>query len=88
MKGIILAGGRGTRLRPITHTAPKQLVPVANKPVLEYAIEDLIEFVDDRPGHDQRYSLNFNKIQALGWEPQWSFEDGLKQTIEYYMKDR
>ncbi|MFC6722073.1 glucose-1-phosphate thymidylyltransferase [Halobacteriaceae bacterium SHR40] len=41
MKGIILAGGRGTRLRPITHTGPKQLVPVANKPVLEYAIEDL-----------------------------------------------
>jgi glucose-1-phosphate thymidylyltransferase len=43
MKGIILAGGRGTRLRPITHTGPKQLVPVANKPVLQYAVEDLRE---------------------------------------------
>jgi glucose-1-phosphate thymidylyltransferase len=41
MKGVILAGGTGSRLRPITHTGPKQLVPVANKPVLEYAVEDL-----------------------------------------------
>jgi len=43
MKGVLLAGGTGSRLRPITHTGPKQLVPVGNKPVLEYAIEDLRE---------------------------------------------
>lgn len=43
MKGILLSGGTGSRLRPITHTGPKQLVPVANKPVLEYAIEDFKE---------------------------------------------
>lgn len=43
MKGVILAGGTGSRLRPITHTGPKQLVPIANKPVLEYAVDDLIE---------------------------------------------
>jgi glucose-1-phosphate thymidylyltransferase len=43
MKGVLLSGGTGSRLRPITHTGPKQLVPVANKPVLEYAVEDLKE---------------------------------------------
>ena len=41
MKGIILHGGHGTRLRPLSHTGPKQLLKIANKPMSQYVLEDL-----------------------------------------------
>lgn len=63
-----------------------------NRKVAEQIVEeigasmDLIEFVEDRPGHDQRYALDTTKIQSLGWEPTTSFEEGLEQTVEYYLE--
>jgi len=48
MKGIILHGGHGTRLRPLTHTGPKQLLPIANKPMSQYCVETMIRAgIDD-----------------------------------------
>ncbi len=49
------------------------------------ADKNLIEFVHDRAGHDQRYALQTEKIEALGWKPEYTFEEGLERTIEYYI---
>jgi len=49
------------------------------------ASEDLIKFVDDRPGHDQRYALVTSKVESLGWKSTTGFEEGLEQTVEYYL---
>ncbi|RYJ08632.1 dTDP-glucose 4,6-dehydratase [Halogeometricum borinquense] len=50
------------------------------------ADKDLIEFVEDRAGHDQRYALETEKIESLGWEPAYTFEEGLEETVEYYLE--
>jgi len=44
----------------------------------------LIKYVKDRPGHDFRYSVNYNKLKQLGWSPKISFKNGLQSTIEWY----
>jgi dTDP-glucose 4,6-dehydratase len=50
--------------------------------------ESLIEYVQDRPGHDRRYSLGSEKIRATGWEPQVRFDEGLRQTVAWYQERR
>jgi len=59
----------------------KMILKLMNKP------ESLIEFVKDRPGHDLRYSLDISKIEKVGWKPKTRFEDGIKKTIEWYVKN-
>jgi dTDP-glucose 4,6-dehydratase len=48
---------------------------------------DLAEFVEDRPGHDVRYSLDSSKIRKLGWKPKYGFSEGLKETVEWYLEN-
>lgn len=60
-----------------------------NKPEGVRAYSDLIEFVSDRPGHDQRYAIDAGKIaDELGWTPQETFETGLRKTVQWYLDNR
>ena len=49
---------------------------------------DLIRFVEDRPGHDRRYHVNFDKLRALGWSPKHDFASGIEETVRWYMDNR
>ena len=46
---------------------------------------DLIKYVKDRPGHDRRYSVNIEKIKALGWEPKINFHEAIRETVNWYL---
>ena len=48
----------------------------------------LITFVNDRKGHDRRYALNIEKLQNLGWKPQYTFEQAMQETIIWYKDNR
>ena len=62
----------------------EELVPKKPENIAKY--EDLITYVKDRPGHDVRYAIDSTKIQnELGWQPQESFESGLRKTVEWYI---
>ncbi|WP_211329349.1 dTDP-glucose 4,6-dehydratase [Ammoniphilus oxalaticus] len=50
--------------------------------------EDLIEFVEDRLGHDKRYAIDPTKLEQLGWKPTYTFETGIAQTIQWYLDNK
>ena len=50
--------------------------------------ESHIRYVTDRPGHDRRYALDTSKLQALGWRPEVTFDEGLQRTVEWYRDNR
>lgn len=59
----------------------RRLLALADRP------ESLIKPVTDRPGHDRRYALDTTKLRALGWEPQVAFDDGLRATVDWYVRN-
>ena len=71
MKGVLLAGGSGTRLRPMTKVTNKHLMPIYNRPVLYYAIDKMVEAGIDRimivtsPGHVDDF------VNIIGSGPRW-----------------
>jgi dTDP-glucose 4,6-dehydratase len=49
--------------------------------------ESMIEFVEDRKGHDLRYSLDYNKLKQIGWKPEYDFDEALWNTVTWYMEN-
>jgi dTDP-glucose 4,6-dehydratase len=66
-------------------------VEMANRDTVHLLLErlgkpwSLVRHVEDRPGHDRRYAMDGSKIAALGWRPRTSFEDGLAQTVDWFV---
>ena len=69
-----IGGGNEVRNLDLTH----MLLRLTERP------DSLIKRVEDRQGHDQRYSLDTAKLRGLGWQPQVPFEEGLRETVRWY----
>jgi dTDP-glucose 4,6-dehydratase len=72
-----VGGGNEVTNLDLTHT----LISLVGK------TDALIRRVEDRKGHDRRYSVSTDKLKAMGWAPQVAFEEGLQETVEWYRKN-
>jgi dTDP-glucose 4,6-dehydratase len=78
--GDIINIGSGNEVPNIE--VAKLILTHMNKP------ESLIKYVQDRPGHDFRYSLSWDRIREIGWNPMVKFEDGLRKTVDWYLQNQ
>jgi len=99
MKGLVLVAGRGTRLRPITHTLPKHLIPLAGKPMMQYSIEHLVEAgvknigivvgylrekIMNHFGNGDKFDANFEYIVQ---EPQMGIAHAIAVSRDYILDE-
>jgi dTDP-glucose 4,6-dehydratase len=75
--GEIYNVGGGNQIDNLSLT--RKLLTILGKP------ESLIQYVEDRPGHDLRYAIDDSRIRALGWTPKIGFDEGLKLTVQWYL---
>ncbi len=78
--GMVYNVGAGNLLK--NRAVAEKILELLGKPA------SLIQSVTDRPGHDRRYAVDTSRLRAMGWEPRWAFETGLKQTIDWYRSHR
>src|SRR5690606_34572077 len=82
---LVLREGRPGEVYNVGGPDEKENIEVVRRIVeLVGADESLIEHVRDRPGHDFRYSLRSDKVQALGWRARVRFDEGLERTVQWY----
>ena len=85
----VLEKGEGGQIYNIGGGNEKKNIEIAREILRRLSLpETMIEFVSDRPGHDFRYSLDCQKMTRLGWKPRVTFEDGLQQTIDWYVANK
>jgi dTDP-glucose 4,6-dehydratase len=86
---LVLERGGAGEVYNVGGDCERENLEVARR-ILELAAApaELIRHVDDRPGHDRRYSLDSSKLHAIGWQPQIRLEDGLAETVDWYRSHR
>ncbi|XP_068336948.1 trifunctional UDP-glucose 4,6-dehydratase/UDP-4-keto-6-deoxy-D-glucose 3,5-epimerase/UDP-4-keto-L-rhamnose-reductase RHM2-like [Pyrus communis] len=86
---VILHRGEVGRVYNIGTKKERRLIDVAREICQHFSLnpDAHIKFVQDRPFHDKRYFIDYEKLKALGWSQQTSWEDGLKKTLDWYVKN-
>lgn len=86
---LVLREGRAGEVYNAAAGEERENLEIARRILaLTGADEALLRHVDDRPGHDRRYSLDSSKLRALGWSPRRMFEQGLEETVAWYREHR